>query len=482
MMLNRRIRRALWALSLCLCTATFASPQAFGDDPATLLEKAIYLEETVGNLDEAIEGYEKVVADSKQSINAGAEAQFRIASCFAKQGKTKEANAAFQAVIDDYGKATEWVTKAKSRLAESGKLLPVPWGDGDEMHMEMKLATGLTAGCQVFRVAQVTEDGRDYWECRNATNVTLNRSRGFSRVLADRETFAPIEGVWDHTLLGAAKAKYQDGQATIQLKSKEEPIQLELEPPEYDNEQTAQVFRRLPLEVGYESTVTVIGSLTGQKVPITLSVPKTKTIKVPAGEFECFQLVLGIGQTFWISNDEHRYIVRFEAGGVTADLVEVRPVSTEPKKVEHEFFEATLPATWYSFGPEESDGDKTNVDLLTPNVDTYARFEAVPLDEIQKKHKTPKAWLEYGAKKNGEHLKDFKLIEIVELEENANLSEGRPAVGRFEYSSTDKKMIGLRWAFFGKQGAVDLRVDLPADQLNDWEAKFDKLAASIKLK
>ena len=483
MILNRRIRRTLWALSLCLYTAAFATPQAFGDDPAAQLEKAIYLEETVGNLDEAIAGYEKVIADGEQSINAGAEAQFRIASCLAKQGKAKEANAAFQSVIDGYGKATEWVTRAKGRLAEANKLLPVPWGDGDEMRMEMKLASGLTAGYQVFRVAKVTQDGRDYWECHGGQGTPLNGgSRGYSRVLADYETFAPIESAWDHSLIGSAKAKYQDNEITIQLKNKEEPIELDLDQQDYDNEQAAQVFRRLPLGVGYESTISVISSLTGTKVPIGLSVPKTKTIKVPAGEFECFQLELAIGQTFYVSNDEHRYIVRFEAGGITADLVEVRPASTGPKKIEHELFEVTLPGTWYSCESEESDSDKTTVHLFTPNVETYARFEAGPMNKSQNKHKTPKAWLEHRAKQNGKNLKDFKLIEIVELEEIANVAEGKPAVGRFEYSGKDKKMIGLRWMFFGKKGAVDLRVDLSADQLSAEEAELEKLAASIKLK
>ena len=482
MILNRRIQRTLWALSLCLYTAAFATPQVLGDDPATLLAKAIYIEETVGDLDEAIKGYKKVIADAEQSINAAAEAQFRIASCLEKKGKTKEANAALQAVIDDYGKATKWVTKAKTRLAESGKLLPVPWGDGDELHMEMKLANGLTAGYQVFRVAKLTQDGRDYWECRTLQSVTISGAASYSRVLADRETFAPVEGVWDHSLLGSAEATYRDDQITIQIKSKEESIELDRDPPEYDNEQAAEAFRRLPLEVGYESTIAVVSTLSGQKVPLSFSVPKTKKIKVPAGEFECFQLKLGIGQTFWISNDEHRYIVRFDAGGISADLVEVRPVSNKPKKFDHKFFEATLPATWYAFEPEKSDDERTKVHLLTSNAAASVRIEAGPLDKIQEKHKTPKAWMEHGAKKVEDRLDDFKLIEITELKGNAELNEGLPAFARVEYSDKDKKMIGLRWAFFGKKGAVELRVTIPADQLKDWKEKFDKLATSVKPK
>ena len=85
----------------CLSITTLALP-ATAATASELLEKAIYTEETVGDLEEAIQIYEKVLAESKESINAAAQAQFRIGTCYAKQGKTEEAAAAFQAVIDDY--------------------------------------------------------------------------------------------------------------------------------------------------------------------------------------------------------------------------------------------------------------------------------------------------------------------------------------------------------------------------------------------
>jgi tetratricopeptide (TPR) repeat protein len=120
-------RRHGLALLVSLLITTLALPANAGTVTG-LLEKAIYTEETVGDLEEAIEIYQKVLAESKNSINAAAQAQFRIGTCYAKQGKTDEAAIAFQAVVDDYPQAAEWVAQAKSRLPGNPELLPVPWG------------------------------------------------------------------------------------------------------------------------------------------------------------------------------------------------------------------------------------------------------------------------------------------------------------------------------------------------------------------
>ena len=50
------------------------------------LEGAVYLEETVGDLDKAIEAYKKVIQASKKQIAVAAEAQFRLGKCYAQKG------------------------------------------------------------------------------------------------------------------------------------------------------------------------------------------------------------------------------------------------------------------------------------------------------------------------------------------------------------------------------------------------------------
>ena len=143
--LNRSFA-VLIALAMFFTSAAIAT----ADSPAELLEKAIYVEETVGDLDKAIEGYRKVLSATESTSSTAAEAQYRIGACLTRQGKAKEATEAFQKVVDDYQAAKAWVERANSQLSALNKLLSVPWGDGDEMHMHMKLPGGLAAGYQVF--------------------------------------------------------------------------------------------------------------------------------------------------------------------------------------------------------------------------------------------------------------------------------------------------------------------------------------------
>ena len=50
------------------------------------LEGAVYLEETVGDLDKAIEAYKNVVQTSKEQLAIAAEAQYRLGKCYSQKG------------------------------------------------------------------------------------------------------------------------------------------------------------------------------------------------------------------------------------------------------------------------------------------------------------------------------------------------------------------------------------------------------------
>ena len=479
------LRRSLWSLSLCFCLTAFAAAVVQADDPVKLLEKAIYLEETVGKLDEAIKGYQTVIAASKESIDSAAQAQFRIASCLAKQGKTQESNAAFQAVVDNYSQATVWVNKAKEQLPGEPKLLPVPWGDGDELHMDITLPNGMAAGRQVFRVSKVAKDGRDYWQCDNWQMVTLNGMVSRSRVDVDFESFKPIRSTWTHTLLGQADATYDQDKVTVEVAGKEKPVVLKLDKIMYDNEQCAEVLRRLPLEVGFQAEVTAVSTLVAQKVPITVSVDKKETIETPAGKFECFKIDFSIGQSFWVSSDKHRYIVRFEAGGVAANLTKVRTVQLNEKtQLDSEFVSATLPPLWHAYTPVKAKSGGTTVTHL---IDSAAALDTKlisgPIDKTKKKHASPKAWLEYILEqqgKQGKHMKDFAVSDAGFKAITVDGHQG--AVVQVEFTDGDKKMVGRSVAVFGKTSAVNLRFKAEKDVVEKWQPAIDEIIASLKLK
>jgi len=81
-----------------------------------LFEKALYLEETKGDLEKAIEVYKQVVKKFPDERATAANAQLHIGLCYEKLG-LKEAPRAFQKVVDNFPDQAEVVKMAKEKLS-----------------------------------------------------------------------------------------------------------------------------------------------------------------------------------------------------------------------------------------------------------------------------------------------------------------------------------------------------------------------------
>lgn len=96
-----------------------AAPPARAESVSALLEKAIYSEETAGNLDEAIKLYKQIVAEAKANRPAVAQAMFRLGACQMKKGQTADAVATLNALIAHYPDQKELVAKALKQIQAS---------------------------------------------------------------------------------------------------------------------------------------------------------------------------------------------------------------------------------------------------------------------------------------------------------------------------------------------------------------------------
>ena len=81
-----------------------------------LFEKAIYLEETKGDLENAIVVHGRVVKEFPDERAIAAKAQLHIGLCYEKLG-LKEAQKAFQNVIDKYPEQSDSVKTAREKLS-----------------------------------------------------------------------------------------------------------------------------------------------------------------------------------------------------------------------------------------------------------------------------------------------------------------------------------------------------------------------------
>ena len=91
-----------------------------------MLEKGIFTEETVGDLDAAIKIYEQIVAEGAKNRSYAAQAQYRLGMCYLKKGQKDRAVAAFRMLIERFPKQKEMIVQAHARLTELGQRGPGP--------------------------------------------------------------------------------------------------------------------------------------------------------------------------------------------------------------------------------------------------------------------------------------------------------------------------------------------------------------------
>ena len=122
----KRLRRIGLVLLFALGIRSGLSAQ----DPSILLEKGIYAEETLGNLNDAIGIYQQVVLADTSSRATSALALFRLGMCYQKSGRADQAKTAFSKLLKEYPEQQDLILNIPSISAGSLTLRPAPWTDG----------------------------------------------------------------------------------------------------------------------------------------------------------------------------------------------------------------------------------------------------------------------------------------------------------------------------------------------------------------
>lgn len=307
-------------LALTILAVSLLVRPAAGENPADLLQKGIYNQETVGDLDAAIRIYRQVVASSAASREYAAQAQFRLGVCLLGKGETAEARKAFEQLIKDYPEQKELVARAREHIPADFKLLPAPWTNGEQLEYEMKTAAGLTMGAMVLTVEpNAPRPGNVVFE--NRTYTPTGPTQG-SRVEVERDSMQPVALSYFNMAFGKTSIRYEGRQARVELPGKP-PATIPLDGPTFDNEEVLYLVRRLPLEAGYKGTLPIISPM-GVPVKLEIAVLATEDVEVPAGKFRCHRFEFGgITQTYWIATEEPRPIVKIGVGAISIELASV---------------------------------------------------------------------------------------------------------------------------------------------------------------
>src|SRR3989304_2079937 len=140
------------------------------------------------------------------------------------------------------------------------------------MQLNMKLPTGVDIGTMIYMVDGAEHDGTEVLRCSTRGLVTVSDANSYSEVFCEPESFQPIKSFWKHSQLGEATAVYGDTSAVITVVGKDKTFTIDFTPPVFDNEQGVELFRRLPLAVGYKTTISIITSLGGNKGQLRVGV------------------------------------------------------------------------------------------------------------------------------------------------------------------------------------------------------------------
>lgn len=479
-----------------VCAVILTCVSASGaDSPSDLLEKGIYTEETVGDLDKAIEIYAKIISQAEANRKFVAQAQLRLGKCLLKQGKKKEAEEAFRNLVDrfkDSPDQKELVAKARELLPGDGgdmQLDPVPWVDGEHLELRIKLGGGLDIGVFILTARSGKVDGRDVWHLGVNRNIAVNAPNlGLSHVVADRRTFRPLSSMFRHSLLGTVSADYTSKVVTVRSKGndgKESVKKLDLDGVYYDNEQGWQLFRRLPLADDYKGEVPICATFGGGLMKLDVEVTGKETIEVPAGKFECYKFfVKPVQQTFWISADAHRYAVKFEAGGVTGVLQSIRqvkPGATVEYTDTELGFSVSAPADWYII-PDKSSVKAPSklVILVGPGAEGVNVLLVEPLDKLKDEYKASvRAWAEHEVDGSKLAHKNFQVLAGSWQERTV---AGYPAVSCVAtFDQGDMKRAKYHVFVLGKSTASRFMARTAADQVDEFRREFDKVVDSYKV-
>src|ERR1039458_1122933 len=108
--------RTVLALAILMSAPGWCAAQ---DRMAETVRKGILEEETNGNLNAAIQSYQSVVTQYDEDRKSAATALFRLAECYRKQGKSKEAIAAYSRVVRDFADQSKLADPSRSQLSKT---------------------------------------------------------------------------------------------------------------------------------------------------------------------------------------------------------------------------------------------------------------------------------------------------------------------------------------------------------------------------
>jgi Tetratricopeptide repeat/Protein of unknown function (DUF3108) len=482
-----RARRTGAALFLLAVTSLLTTAQlAAAASPSELLEQGIYSEETKGDVDAALKLYQQVVTEAKTGQAVAAQAQYRLGVCFYKKKNYAEAISAFEKLVRDYPDQKDLLRLANKYLVGAIPLMPAPWVDGEEMQLDIKFPTGYKIGTACYRVHAAEANGQKIWRLSSHLWAVTQQS---SRVEVEADSFKPIHCRWKIGVIGEADVTYSGSLAKLKTTGKDEAREIELSGVVYDNEEVIQLMRRLPLASDYKTTLRIFTGLGGgNTIHLEAKVTGQEKVEVPVGSFDCYKVELStVRQSMWYSTDAHHYLVKFEAGGVIAELAAVtQRKAGEPLQYRDPAvgFSLAAPADWMFHRADATDNkDKARVVALDPYGIGTSIVSVGSRKALWPEAQTSlRAWADKEIA-DGEGSKVMKGLQIRPESWKDRTVAGKPGLSFIgDFVEGSEKKIGYSVFTFGDSNAATFVLLCGAKDFEAFQPQFDAVVDSYKEK
>ena len=472
-------------IGLVLIFVLTASSAFSAQDPAELMEKAIYAEETLGNLNEAIRIYQQVAADAETNRATAAMALYRLGMCYQKSGRTTDAQAAFAKLTKMYPEQKDLIARIPGAPSKGLEFRAAPWVDGEILQMALKVRSGQQAGIQFYRIESVQESGNTLWKL-----WTVGGSVGITQhttVLMDAASFSPATSIQDSGSYGVFTALFSPKQVEFVTTRRDSATkkQFPLERPVYDYAQLAHLLRCLPLQEGFQTGILIANSEKASLWDGKITVVAREKVIVPAGAFDCFKTTLEVvGQTYtyWISTDTHSYIVKENhAGLMTLELNSIETVEKD-KPVYYVDSKSGIsleaPFGWL-VGSTDLGGEHM-ISLFGPE----AKAEGALLF-AKRKGEADNTTLDYVADKEIEaEQKRYKEFTVRPDSRGPVSISGFNAVryiADFKQLMTEKDMVRYRFLLMSPTAGYQIRFETGRENFENFRPAFDSIISSLRL-
>lgn len=365
---------------------------------------------------------------------------------------------------------------------EPMKLKPATWSDGEVMRLRIRSEAGGEIGTVFYSSEAIKAGTKDAWRIESTMVIALVDMLQFTRVDAERDSFAPIAGRTYNSEIGDFRAEYGSSKVklTTGTKDRSKSRDINLEQTAYDNEQAIYVIRRMPLAEGYHSTFPIFPVMGGSVLDCDIEVAAKEKVSVPAGAYECWKVMLAVTSggarllqhTLWFSSDAHQYLVKYEGDAVMelAEVLKRDPKSPAVFRNERLGVGMTAPPGWSFYSNPSPKGYMMSTYLLSPELKVWALLTVAPHGSVFDSARA-------AAQGDIETLKGFFKGYTVRADSWAEQKVAGLPAARYvaDYQDEGKPMVEYRTYILGKSMVYWFVFRIEKNEFDDAKAELDRI-------